>query len=99
MILALPALTLILLAPPQSAASGDGGALLQSACVQCHDLKPIAAAQRKTREGWRRTVNEMIWRGAPLLPGEASIVTDYLASLGPAAPPESKPAPQPRGKR
>jgi len=57
----------------------EAGKLLQAACVQCHDLRPIAA-QRKERAAWRRTVNEMIWRGAPLLPGEAAILVDYLAA-------------------
>lgn len=47
--------------------------------MQCHDLRPVTS-QRKTALAWRRTVNEMIWRGAPLLPGEAETVTAYLAA-------------------
>jgi mono/diheme cytochrome c family protein len=49
------------------------------ACVQCHDFKNIVA-QRKTPEAWRRTVDEMAWRGAPLMPGEAEVLCRYLAS-------------------
>jgi len=61
---------------------GAGQTLLLEACVQCHDLRPVTM-QRKTAAGWRRTVNEMIWRGAPLMPGEAEVVTGYLtASFG-----------------
>ncbi len=62
---------------------GAGRALMLEACVQCHDFKSVVS-QRKTAEGWRRTVNEMIWRGAPLLPGEVAILADYLtAAFGP----------------
>jgi mono/diheme cytochrome c family protein len=65
---------------------GDGRFLILEACVQCHDLDPIVT-QRKTMEGWRRSVNEMIWRGAPLIGNEAETVTNYLvATFGPDAP-------------
>lgn len=56
---------------------GAGRALMLQACVQCHDFKSVVS-QRKTADAWRRTVNEMIWRGAPLLADEAGILTDYL---------------------
>ena len=59
--------------------AGAGAGVLQSACVQCHDFRWIVS-QRKTAAAWRRTVDEMIWRGAPLMPGEADVVTQYLAS-------------------
>jgi mono/diheme cytochrome c family protein len=52
--------------------------LLLEACVQCHDLRPIVT-QKKSEAAWRRTVNEMIWRGAPLMPGEADAVVRYLS--------------------
>ncbi|HKQ74979.1 MAG TPA: hypothetical protein VJ810_14890 [Blastocatellia bacterium] len=58
---------------------GAGRALLLQACVQCHDFKSIVS-QRKTSGAWRRTVNEMIWRGAPLMADEAAILTDYLSA-------------------
>jgi len=58
---------------------GAGRALMLQACVQCHDFKSIVS-QRKTADAWRRTVNEMIWRGAPLMADEAAILTDYLAA-------------------
>ena|GEM_PF-1673123 len=65
---------------------GAGRALILQVCVQCHDFKVIVS-QRKTREGWRRTINEMIWRGAPLLGDEAETITHYLATaFGPDAP-------------
>lgn len=57
---------------------GPGVPILLEACVQCHDLDAIST-QRKSEAGWRRTVNEMIWRGAPMMPGEADVLTKYLA--------------------
>lgn len=57
---------------------GAGRSLMLQACVQCHDFKSIVS-QRKTADAWRRTVNEMIWRGAPLMADEAATLTDYLA--------------------
>jgi len=45
---------------------GEGRNLIFQACVQCHDLRNTVS-QRKTAAGWKRTVDEMIWRGAPLM--------------------------------
>jgi len=71
---------------------GAGRSLMLQACVQCHDFKSIVS-QRKTADAWRRTVNEMIWRGAPLLADEAAVLTDYLAAaFKPEAPSSGKTA-------
>ncbi len=67
----------------ESLPPGPGQSIVLDACVQCHDLHWIVS-QRKTESAWRRTVNEMIWRGAPLMPGEADVVTRYLSSMGEA---------------
>lgn len=65
---------------------GAGRTLLLDACLQCHDLRNIVS-QRKTAAGWQRTIHEMIWRGAPLMVGEAGILANYLAaSFGPDTP-------------
>jgi hypothetical protein len=58
--------------------AGEGREIMLKACVQCHDLKNTVS-QRKTEAGWRRTVNEMIWRGTPLVGDEAEVVARYLA--------------------
>jgi len=58
---------------------GAGRDVILQACVQCHDLRNTVS-QRKTAAAWKRTVDEMIWRGAPLLSDEAETVTKYLAS-------------------
>ena len=65
---------------------GPGRDLVFQTCVQCHDLRNTVS-QRKTASAWKRTVDEMIWRGAPLMSDEAEIVTKYLAaSFGPDKP-------------
>ncbi len=65
---------------------GEGRNLIFQACVQCHDLRNTIS-QRKTAAGWKRTVDEMIWRGAPLMSDEAETITKYLAeSFGPDKP-------------
>src|SRR5438105_4274676 len=62
-------------APPNT----PGMQIMLHACVQCHDFRWITS-QNKTEAAWRRTINEMIWRGAPLMPGEADVLTRFLAS-------------------
>ena len=73
-------LLIVLIAVPlraQSLPPGPAVPLMLDTCVQCHDFQWIAA-QRKSEAAWRRTVSEMIWRGAPLRPGEIDVVTKYL---------------------
>ena len=66
--------------------AGEGRRLILQGCVQCHDLRNTAG-QRKREAAWRRTVNEMIWRGAPLMADEAETIIKYLAEeLGPDKP-------------
>jgi cytochrome c553 len=52
--------------------------IMLRSCVQCHDFKVITI-QRKSEEKWRLTVNDMIGRGAPVLPGEAETLIRHLA--------------------
>jgi len=66
--------------------SGEARDLILQTCVQCHDLRNTVS-QRKTAAGWKRTVDEMIWRGAPLMADEAETITKYLTvSFGPDKP-------------
>ena len=78
-----PFLLIVLVAAPligqENLPPGPAVPLMLKACVQCHDLHWIAA-QRKGETAWRRTVSEMIWRGAPLQPGESDVITKYLAA-------------------
>ena len=65
---------------------GDARHSILQGCVQCHELRNTVS-QRKTEKGWRRTVNEMIWRGAPLSAEESETIIKYLAvSFGPDKP-------------
>ena len=65
---------------------GEGRDIIFQACVQCHDLRNTVS-QRKYAAAWKRTVDEMIWRGAPLMADEAEIVSKYLvSSFGPDKP-------------
>src|SRR5882672_8386718 len=74
---------------PEGATSlpeGEARTIILSACVQCHNLRNTVS-QRKTAARWRRTVNEMIWRGTPLTADEAETIIKYLAvSFGPDKP-------------
>lgn len=74
---------------PEGATSlpeGEARTIILSACVQCHNLRNTVS-QRKTADRWRRTVNEMIWRGTQLTADEAETITKYLAvSFGPEKP-------------
>ena len=73
---------------------GPGRALVLESCVQCHDFRAIVS-QRKSEAAWRRTVDEMIWRGAAMKPGEADVVVKYLTMMerpSPAASPHPLPA-------
>ena len=73
---------------------GKGKVLVQEACVQCHTLQSTVV-QRKDRTGWKKTVNDMILRGAFIMPTEAEAIVDYLSTaLGPVkaqAPPAKTP--------
>jgi len=78
---------------------GAGRNVIFQACVQCHDLRNTVS-QRKTTAGWKRTVDEMIWRGAPLMADEAETVTKYLASsFGPDKPIPEELKSKPPGKK
>jgi len=75
--------------------AGAGQKTVIESCVQCHDLRAVVS-QRKSQQAWKRTVDEMVWRGAMLLPGEAAEVARYLASaFGTDAPARPRTAPSP----
>ncbi len=70
---------LIITIAASASAEETGKQLVLETCVQCHDFKWIDG-QKKSEAAWRQTVNTMIWRGAPLKPGEAEIIAKYLAT-------------------
>jgi len=77
--IAVIALMTVAAAGQESLPPGPGQTLVLETCVQCHDVRAIVT-QRKSESAWRRTVNEMIWRGAALMPGEADVLTKYLVT-------------------
>jgi mono/diheme cytochrome c family protein len=63
---------------PPSLPEGEGKQLVMAACVQCHNLRYVTG-QRKTAEGWRHTVQDMVTRGAQLTAPETELMAAYLA--------------------
>lgn len=57
----------------------EGKGLILATCVQCHGTLSYVLGLRKNAEGWRRTVDDMISRGAQVTPQEAEIIVGYLA--------------------
>jgi cytochrome c5 len=71
-------------AQAQDLPEGQGKALVQSACTQCHGIDLIVAHPR-SREDWTEVVSRMIGNGAELSDDDYNQVIQYLAiNLGPA---------------
>jgi sulfite dehydrogenase (cytochrome) subunit B len=61
---------------------GAGRDLVESHCAACHSLDyPPMNSRFLSRSGWETEVNKMIAAyGAPIDPGDAKIIIDYLAA-------------------
>ena len=57
---------------------GNGKALVSTACVGCHSLE-TSLRRGRSREGWVETLNDMVSRGAQILPPDAETIIQYLA--------------------
>ncbi len=73
-------------AAPSSGSGGNppllvtrGLQLVNDRCSTCHSLDRVKAA-RETAAEWKRTVDQMIVRGASLTPAEEDAVVQYLAA-------------------
>ena len=74
----------------QELPEGQGKALVQSACTQCHGIDVIVR-QPRSREDWMDVVSRMVGNGAQLSDEDYNQVIQYLAMyLGPAS--ENAPA-------
>lgn len=74
----------------QDLPEGEGKALVQSACTQCHGIDVIVS-QPRSREDWTEVVSRMVGNGAQLSDEDYNQVVQYLATyLGPAS--QSAPA-------
>lgn len=58
---------------------GSGKQATQRMCTQCHGID-VAISTKRSREGWRRTVADMVARGAQGSPQEVESVVAYLAA-------------------
>src|SRR5437879_904433 len=63
--------------------AGPGRDVLTSVCTSCHNLNTVVA-YRAAKAGWQDVVETMVLQGAEVLPEEAPVLIDYLATvLGP----------------
>ncbi len=60
----------------QQGAGGDGAAILQRTCQQCHELS--IATNKLASEDWGAVVTRMTTYGAPLTAAERQILIEYL---------------------
>ena len=63
----------------QNLPDGDGRAILQAACTQCHELSSITNL-RLDRAGWEKVVAEMMSLGASMRDSEVDVAVTYLAA-------------------
>jgi mono/diheme cytochrome c family protein len=81
---AISTLAISVAAQAQDLPEGQGKALVQSACTQCHGIDLIVAHPR-SREDWTEVVSRMVGNGAELSDEDYNQVIQYLAiHLGPA---------------
>lgn len=83
---AVAALAIAASAQAQELPEGQGKALVQSACTQCHGIDVIVR-QPRSRDDWTEVVSRMVGNGAQLSDEDYNQVIQYLATyLGPASP-------------
>ena len=82
---AISTLTIGACAHAQELPEGQGKALVQTACSQCHGVDVIVG-QLRSREEWGEVVSRMVGNGAQLSDEDYTQVIDYLATnLGPVS--------------
>jgi hypothetical protein len=62
---------------PQTPDVSQGEALVSSRCAECHDLIRVTSA-RYDQDGWEKTIERMITKGAQLSAEEKILVLNYL---------------------
>ncbi|HFE47292.1 MAG TPA: c-type cytochrome, partial [Nannocystis exedens] len=65
-----------------------GEELLQTKCVECHELDDVSAHGGDDAAGWRSVIAAMVEEGAELGDDEISLLTNYLALKHPVSPEE-----------
>jgi virginiamycin B lyase len=66
---------------------GNGKALVEAACVQCHTLNRVVAPGH-TRDDWQGIVGAMVSNGAEMADNDIPVVVDYLATNFPDTTPK-----------
>jgi competence protein ComEA len=70
---------------PNTLPPGDGQAIVQQKCANCHALKVITA-KKASKQQWSTIIDQMITRGADVSDDDIEILVDYLTkNFGPAA--------------
>jgi|SRR6185312_2284063 len=64
--------------PPVHLPDGDGKALVEHACSQCHSLETVTRSHL-TRKQWEGRIDQMIAKGAKLSDDDIDVVAAYLA--------------------
>lgn len=90
---AMATLTIAASARAQELPDGQGKALVQNACSECHGVG-VLLDQPRSREAWGEVVSRMVGNGAKLSDDDYNLVIEYLAThLGSAS--QSAPARSP----
>jgi virginiamycin B lyase len=64
---------------PVQLPDGAGKAIVQAACVQCHDLQRVVQPIGNTPEGWQTVLNNMVGLGTKIAPDQVKVVHEYLS--------------------
>src|SRR6185295_16066269 len=80
---------------PVQLPDGAGKAVVESACVQCHNLERVVRPIGNTSEGWQLVLNNMVGLGAKISPDQVKVVREYLASNFPDRAPKPNLVPGP----
>ncbi|MES2291909.1 MAG: cytochrome c [Pseudomonadota bacterium] len=79
------ALTMGACAHAQELPEGQGKAVVQTACGQCHGIDVIVG-QSRSRGEWGEVISRMVGNGAQLSDDDYNLAIEYLAThLGPAS--------------
>jgi hypothetical protein len=59
---------------------GPNRELVARNCGSCHDLGTLFSTVGRTREGWRRTLEDMTRFGLVVTPQERTLILNYLST-------------------
>jgi mono/diheme cytochrome c family protein len=68
-------------APSVAVDATKGKAILDSRCVDCHELDEIESFGGADVPGWAKVITDMVEEGAEITEDEARVLAPYLASI------------------